>query len=110
MNKPPKYYPTSCIEPVDVIEVWNLNFNLGNAIKYIARAGKKIGGQPAHFKADGTLVTDDGNEIPVTGAVAVPESVQLAWSRMDDLQKAINYLYREVNGCWPWECDWSEEE
>ena len=28
-------------EAIDVIEDWNLNFNLGNAVKYISRAGHK---------------------------------------------------------------------
>ena len=28
-------------EPKDVIRDWQLGFNLGNAVKYIARAGKK---------------------------------------------------------------------
>jgi len=28
-------------EPITVIEDWNLNFNLGNALKYIARANHK---------------------------------------------------------------------
>lgn len=28
-------------EAIKVIEAWNLDFNLGNAVKYIARAGKK---------------------------------------------------------------------
>ena len=28
-------------EPKDVIRDWGLNFNLGNAVKYIARAGRK---------------------------------------------------------------------
>lgn len=28
-------------EPKDVIRDWDLNFNLGNSVKYIARAGKK---------------------------------------------------------------------
>lgn len=28
-------------EPIDVIRDWNLNFNLGNAVKYIARLGRK---------------------------------------------------------------------
>lgn len=30
-------------EPVKVICDWDLNFNLGNTVKYIARAGKKPG-------------------------------------------------------------------
>lgn len=28
-------------EAIKVIEAWNLGFNLGNTVKYIARAGKK---------------------------------------------------------------------
>ena len=28
-------------EAIKVIEAWDLNFRLGNAVKYIARAGKK---------------------------------------------------------------------
>lgn len=28
-------------EAIKVIEAWNLNFNLGNTVKYISRAGKK---------------------------------------------------------------------
>ena len=28
-------------EAIKVIEAWNLGFHLGNAVKYIARAGKK---------------------------------------------------------------------
>lgn len=30
-------------EPKDVIRDWNLNFNLGNAVKYISRNGRKEG-------------------------------------------------------------------
>jgi hypothetical protein len=40
VNKPPHY--TNCgIEVIDFIEAWNFNFNLGCAVKYISRAGKK---------------------------------------------------------------------
>jgi hypothetical protein len=39
INKP-KHYAYN-IEPLDVIEDWNLNFCLGNVIKYIARADRK---------------------------------------------------------------------
>lgn len=37
----PKHYADTKYEPIDVINDWDLNFNLGNTIKYIARAGKK---------------------------------------------------------------------
>ena len=37
----PEHYTRTDIEPIDVIERWGLGFNLGNALKYIARAGHK---------------------------------------------------------------------
>ena len=33
-------------EPIDVIEDWQLNYHLGNALKYIARNGRKPGEDP----------------------------------------------------------------
>ena len=30
-------------EAIKVIEAWSLNFNLGNCVKYLCRAGKKSG-------------------------------------------------------------------
>jgi hypothetical protein len=57
----PKHYNFSDLEPIDVIEAWELNFHKGNALKYIARAGKK----------------DASKEV-------------------EDLQKAVWYLEREI--------------
>ena len=37
----PAHYCYSEYEPKDVIRGWGLNFNLGSAVKYIARAGRK---------------------------------------------------------------------
>lgn len=37
----PAHYTRSTIEPIAVIEAWGLGFHLGNAVKYIARAGHK---------------------------------------------------------------------
>lgn len=37
----PDYYKANGLEVFDVIDAYNFNFNLGNAFKYIARAGKK---------------------------------------------------------------------
>lgn len=39
--KNPSHYCFSKYEPRKVIREWGLNFNLGNTVKYIARAGKK---------------------------------------------------------------------
>ena len=37
----PKHYNMGKYEAIDVIEDWQLNFNLGNTVKYISRAGHK---------------------------------------------------------------------
>lgn len=39
----PTHYTFGQYEVIDVIEDWQLGFHLGNAVKYIARAGKKGG-------------------------------------------------------------------
>lgn len=57
----PKHYNVGDIEAIDFIDSWNLNFNLGNVIKYVTRCNYK------------------GNKI-------------------EDLQKAIFYLEREIKG------------
>lgn len=36
-----KYYDHGGIEAIDVIHAWELDFDLGNVIKYISRAGLK---------------------------------------------------------------------
>ena len=58
----PDHYSPGVYEVINVIEAWNLDFHLGNAVKYIARAGKKD-----------------------------PKKT------IEDLQKAIWYLKREIN-------------
>jgi hypothetical protein len=37
----PEHYGNAISETINVIEAWNLDFCLGNAVKYISRAGKK---------------------------------------------------------------------
>ena len=39
----PTYYNIGGIEVADFIEAYGLNFNCGNVVKYVARAGKKSG-------------------------------------------------------------------
>ena len=43
IGHPNHYCEGRKFEPKDVIRDWNLNFNLGNAIKYISRNGRKEG-------------------------------------------------------------------
>lgn len=45
----PSHYNSGKFEVAEVIEDWNLDFRLGNAVKYIARAGKK---DPAKYVED----------------------------------------------------------
>ena len=40
-NTPPHYQGN--IQPIDLINAQDLNFNLGNVVKYVCRAGKKQG-------------------------------------------------------------------
>lgn len=63
----PQHYSPGTYETINVIEAWRLNFNLGNAVKYISRAGKKI---------DDNLSQEE--------------------KRIEDLKKAIWYLNREI--------------
>jgi hypothetical protein len=37
----PTHYTRGGIETIDAIEAWGLGFHLGNAVKYISRAGHK---------------------------------------------------------------------
>lgn len=41
VDHPPHYIAGRKYEPKDVIRDWDLNFSLGNAVKYISRAGRK---------------------------------------------------------------------
>jgi hypothetical protein len=41
INHPSHYAAGRKYEPIDVIDDWGLGFSLGNALKYISRAGRK---------------------------------------------------------------------
>jgi len=41
INSPPHYTGENGMEAIDVIEAFDLGFNLGNVVKYVLRAGKK---------------------------------------------------------------------
>ena len=41
INRPAHYCKDRKIQPINVIEDWKLGFNLGSALKYISRAGRK---------------------------------------------------------------------
>lgn len=41
----PPHYTTGKIEVIEAIEDWKLTYHRGNAVKYVARAGKKDPGK-----------------------------------------------------------------
>ena len=41
VDHPKHYRDDSGLEAIEVIEAWDLNFNLGNVVKYVCRAGLK---------------------------------------------------------------------
>jgi hypothetical protein len=45
VDHPSHYGGDTTYEAIKVIEAWGLGFHLGNAVKYIARAGKKPGAE-----------------------------------------------------------------
>ena len=46
MINPAHYRGDRKFEPIEVIEDWDLNYRLGNALKYISRNGRKPGEDP----------------------------------------------------------------
>lgn len=74
----PKHYggADNLYEAIKVIEAWSLGFNLGNTVKYICRAGKKI----------------ELDEMRTEDSV---QNLQLL-SNIEDLKKAAWYLNREI--------------
>ena len=38
----PDHYMGKGLEVIDIVEAFDLNFNLGNVVKYLLRAGKKF--------------------------------------------------------------------
>ena len=41
MSNKPQHYQTSGIDVIDICKLYDLNFNRGNILKYVCRAGKK---------------------------------------------------------------------
>lgn len=70
VNHPVHYLGTRKYEPIDVINDWKLNFQTGNAVKYISRAGRK-----------------DVDKTPEENIDKI----------IEDLEKSIWYLRWEIN-------------
>jgi hypothetical protein len=59
----PAHYTDGGIETIDFIEAKGLGFNLGNAVKYISRAGKKGNRLQDLQKAQWYLAREIDNEV-----------------------------------------------
>lgn len=68
INRPNHYCEGRSIEPIDAIDDWDLGFCLGNALKYISRAGRK----------------ESADMGPIE-------------KHIEDLEKAMWYIEREVS-------------
>jgi hypothetical protein len=56
VEHPDHYAEGRIFEPIDVINDWDLGFNLGNAVKYISRAGRKA--EPGDIDASEATIRD----------------------------------------------------
>ena len=63
----PAHYTDGGIETIDFIEAKGLGFNLGNAVKYISRAGKKGNRLQDLQKAQWYLAREIKNEVENNG-------------------------------------------
>lgn len=68
-----EYYKQGDVEVVDFIDSYKLNFNLGNAVKYIARCNYK--------------------------KIKCPKCDVETSAKVNDLRKAIWYIEREIEKC-----------
>jgi hypothetical protein len=76
INHPAHYGGDTVYEVIKVIEAWELGFHLGNAVKYIARVGKKL---------PGVLTSDEEYAKEIARKVEI-----------EDLKKARFYLDRQI--------------
>lgn len=93
----PAHYNTGKIEVIDAIHEWQLNFNLGNVVKYIARAGHKQGEDPlVALKKAQFYLRDEINrmeEKPKVIHVKQSDSIDVsAWQKSYD--ERVNELIR----------------
>lgn len=74
----PSHYKSKGIEAIDVIEAFELNFRLGNTIKYILRSGKKGNAKQCLEKArwylDREIKNHDNDHIAGDGKVMIKSS------------------------------------
>ena len=87
----PAHYTRSPIEPIAVIEAWGLGFHLGNAVKYIARAGFKAGAEPIDDLAKAIWYLERARE-NLQAAPRLPTPVYSCSFPTDDVSRGLREL------------------
>lgn len=82
-----EYYKAGGIEAIDVIEDWKLDFCLGNAIKYIARAGKKSDDARTDFKKAAWYIKRHWDGVKNGHIKPIPEQTRTKY-HMEDVCEA----------------------
>ena len=95
INHPHHYCHGRKYEPIEVIDDWELGFNLGNALKYISRAGRKGDGVEDLKKAAFYIDREIGrNESPFTSSYEeVIEALASEASEWDFLSGQDDVVY-----------------
>lgn len=97
----PEYYKAGGIEAIDVIEDWKLDFCLGNAIKYIARAGKKSDDVKTDLEKAAWYIKRHKRgiergilkKIPPKPTIFLPANLNSAWDLGFPLWSVISRIY-----------------
>lgn len=101
VNHPSHYVDGRKYEPKDVIRDWNLNFSLGNAVKYISRAGRKDASKTIEDLEKAIFYIND--EI---AAIRAAEE-ELAQQECENNEWAANFI-KEYNEKYRQECEPAE--
>lgn len=107
VDHPTHYVTAAGIEVIDVIECYGLGFHLGNAVKYLLRAGRKGDAETDLRKAAWYLErwlagggSDQGGMDGARGcSLATPEKIAAAFNLCPTRSKAVRrLLYAAVDG------------
>tara|TARA_B100000035_G_scaffold314186_1_gene329755 strand:+ start:4397 stop:4912 length:516 start_codon:yes stop_codon:yes gene_type:complete len=106
INSPAHYAEGRQFEPIAVIEDWDLNYRLGNALKYISRAGRKVDGKEDLQKAIWYLQREIDSYVE-------PDSLQYEdvleyYGQTTDQKEAWPDPYAEWVDDDNWECFWDD--
>lgn len=89
----PEHYDNSGRQPIHVIEAYDLNFNMGNVLKYICRAGKKSPNPREDLEKALTYTAFELNPVKKRAA-NLPDSYRLA-QELGLRERAIG-AFREI--------------